>query len=115
MKNIIKFYGDDPQNSNDYGKIIRNDHFDKLVEMIQDENIVHGGDHNLETRYIAPTLINEPKPDSKIMKGEIFGPMLPIISYETKSDLKSWIDRYEKPLGAYVFANANKFEFLNWF
>lgn len=112
-QNIIKFYGDDPQNSNDYGKIIRNDHFDKLVEMIQDENIVHGGDHNLETRYIAPTLINEPKPDSKIMKGEIFGPMLPIISYETKSDLKSWIDRYEKPLGAYVFANANKFE--QWF
>jgi aldehyde dehydrogenase (NAD+) len=62
-----------------------------------------------EDLYLEPTLIKQPDLNSEVMKGEIFGPLLPIISYEDETELKPIISRYEKPLGFYVFTKRSSF------
>lgn len=112
-ENIKDFYTERPQQSNDYGRIIRRDHFDQLMEMIDGEQLLHGGTYDASNLFLEPTLINEPNSDSKVMEGEIFGPILPIISYQNTTNIEGWIDRYPKPLGAYVFSSDSSFE--QWF
>lgn len=77
--------------------------------MITDEKVTAGGIHDEENLYIAPTLIDEPSLDSEIMKDEIFGPLLPILSYENEGDLNKIISRYDKPLSLYVFTENKSF------
>lgn len=110
---LQEFFGQEIKKSPDYPRIIREAHFDQLLEMISGESILTGGTHDKASLYLAPTLIDEPSRDSKVMQDEIFGPILPIISYTTQQELESWIDSYEKPLGAYCFTNDSKFE--DWF
>lgn len=110
---ITNFFGSDPMESPDYSRIIRKEHFTKLVEMLDQQEILAGGSHQFEKLYIAPTLVNDPPRDSKLMENEIFGPILPIITYNLKEELVQWIDSYEKPLAGYVFAGDKTFE--NWF
>ncbi|MGJ8684327.1 MAG: aldehyde dehydrogenase [Nonlabens sp.] len=110
---ITNFFGSQPKDSPDFPRIIRKEHFEKLVEMFKNEHIITGGAHDMEELYIAPTLVDEPQRDSKVMENEIFGPILPIISYQSQEDLINWIDSYEKSLGAYVFSNNTDFE--QWF
>lgn len=112
-KEITKQYGSDAQQSPDLGRIIRAAHFDKLVEMLDDAAVLHGGDHNRDTLYIEPTLVDAPQRDSAVMQGEIFGPILPIITYEHKTDIENWVDSYDKPLSAYVFTQDEQFR--SWF
>lgn len=110
---ISNFFTINPKDSPDFPRIIRTVHFEKLLEMIRDQHIITGGEHDKELLYLAPTLLDEPERSSKVMENEIFGPILPIISYQTQEDLIQWIDSYEKSLGAYVFSNDNDFE--QWF
>nr|WP_152556709.1 aldehyde dehydrogenase [Nonlabens ulvanivorans] len=110
---IINFFGENPMESPDFPRIIRDQHFEKLVDMLKDQHILTGGTHDINSLYIAPTLLDEPSRESTVMQQEIFGPILPIISYETKGDLIEWIDSYEKSLGAYLFSNNTNFE--QWF
>ena len=106
---ITNAYGDNPEISEDYPRIVNQKNCDRLIDLLSNENIVFGGNHNNKTCYIAPTLVDEPKLDSKIMSDEIFGPLLPIISYETENDLRTIINRYDKPLSLYVFSTDSKF------
>ncbi|GAK90482.1 aldehyde dehydrogenase [Nonlabens ulvanivorans] len=110
---IINFFGENPMESSDFPRIIRDQHFEKLVDMLKDQHILTGGTHDINSLYIAPTLLDEPSRESTVMQQEIFGPILPIISYKTKGDLIEWIDSYEKSLGAYLFSNNTNFE--QWF
>lgn len=110
---ITNFFGSNPMESPDYPKIIRKEHFSKLVEMLDQHEILAGGSHQVEKLYIAPTLVNDPPRDSKLMENEVFGPILPIITYNLQEELVQWIDSYEKPLAGYVFASDKTFE--NWF
>jgi aldehyde dehydrogenase (NAD+) len=110
---IHNFFGEVVKDSPDFPRIIRNEHFDKLVKMLENESILQGGNHERDSLYIAPTLLDEPSRDSKVMENEIFGPILPVISYSSKEDLEKWIDSYEKPLGGYCFTSDSKFE--DWF
>lgn len=110
---IHNFFGKVVKDSTDFPRIIRNDHFDKLVEMLDNESILQGGHHERDSLYIAPTLLDDPTRDSKVMENEIFGPILPVIGYSSKEDLEKWIDSYEKPLGGYCFTGDSKFE--SWF
>ena len=77
---------------------------------VDGEEILFGGKHNVADNFLAPTLVNEPKLDSKLMAGEIFGPILPIISYKTFEDIEQYIGNYEKPLATYVFSTNKKFQ-----
>jgi acyl-CoA reductase-like NAD-dependent aldehyde dehydrogenase len=106
---ITKAYGQNPELSPDYARIINTKHWRRLVNMIQEDKVFFGGQTNIEGYYIAPTLIDESNPDSLIMQEEIFGPLLPILSYETDADIKNIISKYEKPLALYIFTENNSF------
>jgi aldehyde dehydrogenase (NAD+) len=106
---VTKAYGENPETSKDYPRIVNQRNFDRLTIMLKNQKILIGGLTNREDNYIAPTLIDEPSLDSEIMKGEIFGPISPVISYNNKEDLHKIISNYEKPLALYVFTGKNSF------
>lgn len=106
---IQKAYSNNPQDSNDYARIINTKNFERLTTMITNENCVIGGKTSSETLYISPTIIDEPSLDSEVMKDEIFGPILPVISYKNISELDAIILKYEKPLSLYVFTKNSAF------
>jgi len=106
---IEKAYGKDPKQSEDYPRIVNKTNLSRLSNMIKDTKILFGGEYDIETRYFSPTIIDEPKIDDPIMDEEIFGPILPIISYDKENQIEELISKYEKPLALYVFSSNKKF------
>jgi aldehyde dehydrogenase (NAD+) len=106
---ITKAYGENPALSPDFARIINAKNWLRLANMIDEDKVIFGGQTNIEDRYIAPTLIEEWDTDSLIMKEEIFGPLLPILTYENEIDMHSMISKYEKPLAFYVFSDNKSF------
>lgn len=102
---IVSAFGDVPSDSPDVARIVSDSHFQRLVNLADAEKIVHGGQSDSRTRFIAPTLIDETDRDSPIMQHEIFGPILPVIGYDDEADLDAIISKYEKPLSLYVFSD----------
>ncbi|MDT0605943.1 aldehyde dehydrogenase [Croceitalea rosinachiae] len=109
-KHITKAYGKNIQKTSDFGRIATVQHYQKLKTMIEGQKLIFGGDYNDDSRYIGPTLIDEPHSDSKIMQDEIFGPLLPIISYDSEGDIAENLKIYGEPLGLYIFSNSKKFQ-----
>tara|TARA_E500000318_G_scaffold38046_1_gene36634 strand:- start:1487 stop:2857 length:1371 start_codon:yes stop_codon:yes gene_type:complete len=108
--NITQFYGKNIEASNDFARITTNKHYEELKAMLKGQNLLFGGSYNDEDQYLEPTLVDEPQEDSTIMEGEVFGPILPIISYEDESELDEYISRYPNSLAFYVFSNNKKFQ-----
>lgn len=107
---ITKAYGENPKLSPDYARIINTKNWLRLANMIEENKVIFGGQTDIEDCYISPTLIDESTVDTLIMKDEIFGPLLPILSYENEDDINRIISKYEKPLSLYVFTEDKKFE-----
>ena len=104
MKNyIVNFYGTNPQESEDYPRIINERHFDRLTAFLDNGNIVAGGQTDKDDLYIAPTILDDIHWDSPIMQDEIFGPILPIITYEDLDLVIEQINDRPKPLAFYAF------------
>ncbi|MGV8939003.1 MAG: aldehyde dehydrogenase [Allorhizobium sp.] len=101
---IAKFYGRDPKESPDYGRIINDHHFQRLSVLLGDGEIIAGGQTETATRYIAPTLIGAVGFDSPIMRDEIFGPILPIIPYDDLERTFEALETLPKPLALYLFS-----------
>lgn len=110
QQRITKFYGKNMEESPDFSRTVSQKHYSGLKEMLKGEDIIFGGNSNDADNYISPTLVNEPQLDSKLMAGEIFGPILPIISYTTDEDIHRHIMNYGKPLATYVFSKSKKFQ-----
>lgn len=108
VKQIRGFYGDDPQKSIDYCRIINEKHFDRLSNYLKDGDIVFGGKTDRDDLYIEPTIIDDVKWDDTIMQEEIFGPILPIIEYEDLNKVIEKINSLEKPLALYIFSRNKK-------
>ena len=108
-KYIQEFYGDDIINSSDYGRIINIDRFNKLIHLMDDLKIIYGGEHNSDELYIQPTIVKASVNDN-IMKEEIFGPILPIITYKDGYDVFNIIDLNPNPLALYLFTNDDNFK-----
>ena len=106
---IIKAYGENPQESPDFPRIINKKNLIRLASMLNNVDVVFGGHFDEEDCYFSPTLIDNPNLDSEVMRDEIFGPILPIISYDTNEDIARIINNYEKPLALYVFSNRRSF------
>jgi aldehyde dehydrogenase (NAD+) len=107
-KTILKFFGEDARLSADYGKIIDEKQFDRLVEYLQDGEIVFGGKTERESLYIQPTLLTNVSLDAAIMQTEIFGPILPIIEFDTFEEALEIIAKNPNPLAFYLFtANSD--------
>ena len=106
---IKRAYGENPENSEDYPRIVNKTNLSRLSNLIEGANIVYGGKYNIDTCYFSPTIIDEPKIESPLMAEEIFGPILPVISYDNENEIEKLILKYEKPLALYVFSTNNKF------
>ena len=102
---IIQSYSDNPEISPDFCQIVNDRNWQRLIQLIEPEKVIFGGKFDEATRYISPTLISETDLESAIMKEEIFGPLLPILTYNNDSDLDRIISKYEKPLALYVFSD----------
>jgi aldehyde dehydrogenase (NAD+) len=101
---VVRFYGDDPQKSPDYGRIVNLRHFDRLMTLLGSGTIYHGGQHDRADRFIAPTLLVNVLPDSPVMQEEIFGPILPIVEVDGLQEVIDFINARPSPLGLYIFA-----------
>lgn len=105
---IFLAYSENPEQSEDFARIINAKNFNRLTKMLSNQNFIIGGQVNSKTKYISPTIIDEPELNSEVMKGEIFGPILPVISYQNNSKLKTIIATYDKPLAFYIFSRDSK-------
>ncbi|WP_213531367.1 aldehyde dehydrogenase [Paenibacillus cisolokensis] len=103
---ITRFYGEDPQKSPDFGRIIHERHFRRLEQVLEADAhlIAFGGQKDITDLYIAPTLLEDVTWDSKVMESEIFGPVLPIMSYTDFTQAIHDIRQLPKPLAAYLFS-----------
>lgn len=106
---IEKAYSENPKLSPDFCRIINKKNWSRLTELLENQNIIHGGISDEEERYLAPTLVDEPSLQSELMKEEIFGPILPILTYENFEDLKKIISPLPKPLSLYIFTENEHF------
>ena len=103
QKAFEKLYGLDVFGNDDFPSIINDKHFERIQGLFADETILYGGQVDGDTRKIAPTIVDEPALDSKIMQEEIFGPVLPVISYGSLDEVFAVIRDREKPLALYLF------------
>ena len=100
---ITKAYGENPEKSPDFARIINTKNWQRLVALIEPEKVVFGGQTNLKDNFIAPTVVEETSLESPIMQEEIFGPLLPILTYKKEAEIDAIISKYEKPLALYIF------------
>ncbi|WP_243870527.1 aldehyde dehydrogenase [Salegentibacter sp. BDJ18] len=98
--------GDNIAHSNHYGRIVNPNAMNRLMKYL-DGDIYYGGKVNLEKKYIAPTILNNVKPEDEIMQEEIFGPILPVMEFEEIEQALSYINKNEKPLALYYFGKDN--------
>jgi aldehyde dehydrogenase (NAD+) len=111
IKETLKhFYGDSPQESKSYARIINQKHFDRLTKLLNDGHILYGGKTDATELFIAPTLIDEITWQSPIMQDEIFGPLLPLLSYEHIDEVIDAINDKRGPLALYLFTNDKAVE-----
>lgn len=109
---ISTFYGNNPQQSHDYPRIINERSLDRLTTLLKGEKIYFGGQSDRSNLYLSPTIIDQVLPQSPIMQEEIFGPILPVLTYEKEEEAIDYINKHEKPLALYYFGkekNGRKF------
>lgn len=110
---IQSFYGADAETSEHYGKIINDKQWLRLTSYLAEGEIVYGGKSNREKLFIEPTIMTGVHADSKIMQDEIFGPILPILTYQSNEEALAIIQKNPNPLAFYVFTE-NKVDEQYW-
>lgn len=101
---IINFYTKNPIENKEYPKIINKDQFDKLVDLIKDQDVYYGGKHSEDVLKIEPTIVDNVNWDNKLMESEIFGPIFPILPYNNLDELIVKLKEMNKPLAFYYFS-----------
>ena len=107
-KYLVEFYGLNPLLSKDYGSIINIDHLEGLVDLLDGQNIVFGGNFDKDKLKLEPTIVDGVDFDNKLMEDEIFGPIIPIITYENINSILYKIKRLPKPLAFYLFSDDKR-------
>jgi aldehyde dehydrogenase (NAD+) len=105
-KCITQFYGEDISNSYELGKIINEKRFDKLISYLGEGDIILGGQHNRAKLFIAPTIIDNLKPGAAIMQEEIFGPLLPVLTFASTGEAMQIVKQHANPLAFYLFTSS---------
>jgi aldehyde dehydrogenase (NAD+) len=109
-KSILKFYSEDAASSYNYGKIINEKRFDKLLGYLGQGKILIGGEYDRSTLFFAPTVLVDVPLDASVMTDEIFGPILPVESFKTISEAMAIVERNSTPLAFYLFTNDKKIQ-----
>ncbi len=112
-ENITTMFGEEIEESRFFPRIVNQQAFDRLEKLMQHGKIRFGGEKNRDNKFITPTIIDEVKPDFPIMQEEIFGPILPVLTFEKIDEAIEYINSNEKPLAFYYFGkNRNAKEIL---
>ena len=106
-KEIIVQFGEKPIENENYGKIINDKHFSRLIELIDREKLAVGGNFSQDLLKIAPTILQNISWEDKVMQEEIFGPILPILTYADLNQVVEIIENKPHPLALYIFSNNN--------
>jgi aldehyde dehydrogenase (NAD+) len=102
-KALHSFYGDDPARCEDYGRIVNQARFERLVNYLRDGKAAHGGRHDAKDLFIAPTILTDVSPDAAVMQEEIFGPILPVLEFDKLDDALALLRDRPTPLALYLF------------
>ncbi|WP_306368034.1 aldehyde dehydrogenase family protein [Nocardiopsis sp. CC223A] len=105
---ITEMFGTDPKASGDYGRIVNERHFDRLVALLESGTVVAGGHHDRDDLYIAPTVLGDVSADSPVMAEEIFGPILPVIGVPDLDAAIAFVNERDKPLALYAFTESEE-------
>jgi aldehyde dehydrogenase (NAD+) len=105
---IHTFYGKDPIESPDFPSIINRDHFDRLKGLMKSGDIVVGGNTNSDKNKIAPTILDNVDWNDPVMKEEIFGPILPVLSYQSLDEVINTVKSQPRSLALYLFTTSRK-------
>jgi aldehyde dehydrogenase (NAD+) len=97
------FYGENPQQSQDYGRIVNRRHFDRLAAYLSTGRVLHGGQHDAGDLYLAPTLLKDVPHESPVMQDEIFGPILPVLEFDRLDEALALLRDRPTPLALYLF------------
>jgi aldehyde dehydrogenase (NAD+) len=109
LHNAIRaFYGENPQQSPDYGRIVNRRHFDRLHAMLGDGKVFHGGRSDAGDLYIEPTVLTDVAADSVVMRDEVFGPILPVLVFDEIEEVIARLKHQPSPLALYLFTNCRK-------
>lgn len=100
---LREFYGDDPRASTDYGRIINRRHFERLIGLLAAGRVAHGSQQDASDLYLAPTLLTAVPLDAPVMQDEIFGPILPVLEFDTLDDALAALHDRPTPLALYLF------------
>lgn len=108
---IKAMYGNTIAQNKDYGRIIHKKHFNRLKTALEEvsKHIVFGGSTDEQSLFIEPTIVSSPPLHTMLMSEEIFGPILPIITYKYEKDLDELLEKYRNPLAFYVFSDDKHF------
>jgi aldehyde dehydrogenase (NAD+) len=109
-KQVLKLLGDNPRNSEAYPRIINETHWKRLMKLIDPSKIYYGGGADPSENYIEPTILKDVTFDDEIMKEEIFGPLLPVISFSNPREVIDKIRSRPRPLALYVFTNEKDWQ-----
>jgi aldehyde dehydrogenase (NAD+) len=101
---VIEFYGKDPRQSPDYGRMVSDRHYARIAGLLESGEVYYGGQHDPKDRYVAPTILVNTPLDSPVMQQEIFGPILPVLEVSSVEEVIEYVNARPKPLGLYVFA-----------
>lgn len=110
IKEIKKMHSENPFENSNYGKIINEKHFERLNGLICPEKVLYGGSSKRETLQIEPTVMVDVTAEDEVMQEEIFGPILPILTYRTIEEAESFVTAREKPLACYLFTENKSVE-----
>lgn len=100
---IEEYYTKKPLENSDYSKMINKRHFKRVKKLMKNQSVIYGGGSNKEMLTIEPTLVLEPELDTELMQEEIFGPILPILTYREVNQAVEFIRSKDKPLALYLF------------
>ncbi|MCD8199716.1 MAG: aldehyde dehydrogenase [Coriobacteriaceae bacterium] len=107
---IRNMYGENPLENDDYGKIINQKHYDRICGLIDAGEVILGGERDADTLRIAPTVLDEVSDTDPVMQEEIFGPVLPILTYQNIDEALDFVRRHDKPLALYLFTKDKELE-----
>ncbi|MFT3826536.1 MAG: aldehyde dehydrogenase [Chitinophagaceae bacterium] len=105
QSSIRQFFSENPGEDYNYGKIINEKQFNRLVSYLQQGRVVHGGRHDIDKLYIEPTIITDIAANAPVMQQEIFGPVLPVITFDTQEEALAIIKNNPNPLAFYVYTS----------
>ncbi|WCN05739.1 aldehyde dehydrogenase family protein [Streptomyces sp. M92] len=108
VRAVEALYGSDPARSSEYARIVNERHFDRLSGLLDSGRVVVGGGSDRSRKYIAPTVLADVAPDAPVMREEIFGPILPVVTVSGLDEAIDFVNDRDKPLALYVFSESDE-------